>query len=81
MSPVSMSLCPFYRSDRAVFERRKLGRAYASPPPQRTAAWCAHLYSPVSKYVATRIAGGADKLQCNGDLAKCQVREALRPKF
>jgi len=45
------------------------------------AAWCAHLYSPVSKYVATTIAGGADKLQCHGDLAKCQVREALRRKF
>ena len=81
MALVSMSLCPFYRCDRTAFERRRLRRAYPSAPPERNAAWCAHLYSPVSKYVATRIAGGADKLQCNGDLAKCQVREALRPKF
>jgi hypothetical protein len=76
-----MSLCPFYRRDAASVERRRQRRVNQSPPPNITAAWCAHLYSPVSKYVATRIAGGADKLRCSGDLTKCQVRESLRPKF
>jgi hypothetical protein len=75
-----MSLCPFYRRDRAAVERRRQRRANPSPPPERAAAWCAHLYSPVSKYVATRIAGGADKLRCDGELARCQVRVAVRPK-
>jgi hypothetical protein len=76
-----MSLCPFYRRDRVFVERRRHRRANESLPPELAAAWCAHLYSPVSKYVATRIAGGADKLQCTGDLTKCQVREAVRPKL
>ena len=76
-----MSLCPFYRRDRAFVERRKQWRPSQTPPPEVLAAWCAHLYSPVSKFVATRITGGAAKLQCEGDLAKCQVREAVRPKI
>ena len=75
-----MSVCPFYRHDRVCVERRRQRRAIQARPPEVTAAWCAHLYSPVSKYMATRIAGGTDKLQCSGDLAKCQVREAVRPK-
>jgi hypothetical protein len=76
-----MAVCPFYRLDRTVIERRRQRRnAHAEPPPV-SAPWCAHLYSPVSKFVAMRIVGGAYKLRCAGDLAKCQVSPSLRPKI
>jgi hypothetical protein len=73
--------CPFYRLDKASVERRKQRRAGSLQPPSLAAPWCAHLFSPVSKYVATRIVGGTEKLRCGGDLAKCQVSPSLRPKI
>jgi hypothetical protein len=76
-----MAVCPFYRLDRAIVERRRQRRSEHAQPRPVPAAWCAHLYSPVSKYLATRIAGGADQLRCGGDLTKCQVRPLFRPKI
>jgi hypothetical protein len=77
-----MAACPFYRTDRIFVERRRKQR-HADPvasTPEIAAPWCAHLYSPVSKYVATRIVGGANKLRCGGDLGSCEIPLALRPK-
>jgi hypothetical protein len=72
--------CSFYREDSLLHEQRGQEPAVTmfSPLPP-TAPWCAHLYSPVTKYVATKIAGGPDRLCCDGDLAKCQVLLPHRP--
>ena len=72
--------CSFFREDRLLHEQRGQEPAVAlfSPVPP-AAPWCAHLYSPVTKYVATKIAGGPDRLRCGGDVAKCQVLPPHRP--
>lgn len=76
-----MAVCPFYRIDRIQVERRKKARdEKASVMTDVPAPWCAHLYSPVGKYVATRIVGGANKLRCGGDLDKCQIPPTHGPK-
>jgi hypothetical protein len=75
-------MCPFYRTSPVTVERRRTAReGRAARPPVTGAPWCAHLYSPVTKYIATVIVGGANKLRCAGDLAGCQVRENVRPKI
>jgi hypothetical protein len=76
-----MPICPFYREDQVVKERRQQRRAEApGAPPAFAAPWCAHLYSPVTKYVATIVSGGHARLRCAGDLTRCQVRPSRRPK-
>ena len=73
--------CPFYRIDKVIVERRRIIRdGVGSQPPALPAPWCAHLYSPVSKYVATHIVGGANQLRCGGDLDKCHIPLVLAPK-
>jgi hypothetical protein len=76
-----MAKCPFYRADKIVVERRHRPRdGQPQSTPAVTAPWCAHLYSPVSKFVATRIVGGANKLRCGGELDRCDIPPARRPK-
>jgi hypothetical protein len=76
-----MAICPFYREEMVARERRRTRReAESDRPPKTSAAWCAHLYSPVSKYVAILVVGGATRLKCGGDLDRCQVRPMHRPK-
>jgi hypothetical protein len=78
----AMPICPFYREDQVARERRKKRRLEAAgAPPPVAAPWCAHLYSPVTKYIATIVSGGHERLCCSGDLAKCQVRPSRRPKI
>jgi hypothetical protein len=74
--------CPFYRVDKVVVERRRSLRdgLPAAEPPELPAPWCAHLHSPVSKFLATRIVGGADKLHCGGDLQCCDIPLTRGPK-
>jgi hypothetical protein len=74
-------MCPFYRTSPVTVERRRKAReSGAAQPPVTAAPWCAHLYSPVTKYIATVIVGGADKLRCSGNLARCQIQASVRPK-
>jgi hypothetical protein len=77
----AMPVCPFYRLEQTFVERRKSRRSDATQTPPAHAPWCAHLYSTVGKYVATRIAGGALRLQCEGDLNRCQIPPRQRPKL
>lgn len=78
----AMAACPFYREDVASAERRRRRRDDEPvAAPTLPAPWCAHLYSPVTRYVATMVAGGYRKLQCGGDLDKCQVHPRRRPKL
>jgi hypothetical protein len=78
-----MAVCPFFRVECIKIERRKKPREGTPAPMTGTvpAPWCAHLYSPVSKYLATRVVGGADKLRCGGDLEKCHIPVKQRPKL
>lgn len=77
-----MAVCPFYREATTSAERRKRRRTVEVPAmPDIKAPWCAHLYSPVTKYVAVVVAGGWQRLQCSGELAKCQVHPRRRPKL
>jgi hypothetical protein len=76
-----MAVCPFYRVQQIVIERRRKRRDEDAVKAPRPAPWCAHLYSPVTKYVATVIVGGSNKLRCGGDLDKCQVPPTRRPKL
>ena len=65
-----MPICPFYREQQVVPAERRSSRrdGGASEPAIPLAPWCAHLYSPVSRYVATRTLGGLSKLRCGGEL-------------
>jgi hypothetical protein len=75
-------MCPFYRTTKVTaVERRTVTREGDARPPPMDVPWCAHLYSPVSQYAATVIAGGSRKLLCAGALAKCQVIPSRRPKL
>jgi hypothetical protein len=75
-------MCPFYRTAKvSAVERRRAARDGETVPPPMEVSWCAHLYSPVTKYTATVIAGGWQKLLCAGDLTKCQVIPSQRPKL
>ena len=77
-----MAVCPFYRVEAVVVERRKQLRAGASLcGAARPAPWCAHLYSPVSRFAATRVVGGPDKLRCGGLIECCHVASKWRPKL
>jgi hypothetical protein len=77
-----MPICPFYREAALSNERRKSLRIDApGTPPRVVAPWCAHLYSPVTKYVATIVSGGHERLKCTGDLGRCQVRPSRRPRM
>jgi hypothetical protein len=41
--------------------------------------WCSHPHGPLPRQIAERvIGGGATLLQCEGDLARCQVPEDRR---
>jgi hypothetical protein len=74
-------MAPYSRQDLVVMARRQQRRAEApGAPPAFAAPWCAHLYSPVTKYVATIVSGGHARLRCAGDLTRCQVRPSRRPK-
>jgi hypothetical protein len=74
-------MCPFYRTSPVTVERRRKARESGpAQPPVAAAPWCAHLYSPVTKYIATVIVGGADRLRCAGNLARCQVQASVRPR-
>ena len=74
-----MPVCPFYRLEQTFVERRKFRRSGLQETPG--APWCAHLYSTVGKYVATRIVGGAERLRCEGDLNRCQIPPRRRPRL
>ena len=64
---------PFYRIASVVgVERRRRTRKDVGLPPPVHAPWCAHLYTPVSRYATTAIAGGWRKLVCSGDLANAK---------
>ena len=77
-----MATCPFYRVDAAWVERRKSPRDDSdTKAPAARAPWCAHLHTPVTKYVATVVAGGHRRLRCGGDLAKCQIQPTRRPRL
>ena len=76
-----MPVCPFYRLEQTFVERRKSRRSGTGEPAKDRAPWCAHLYSTVGKYVATRIVGGAERLRCEGDLNRCQIPPRRRPRL
>ena len=75
-------MCPFYRTARVVgVERRRQPRNDAGLEPLLDAPWCAHLFTPVSRYAGTALAGGWRRLACGGDLDKCAVVGSKRPKI
>jgi hypothetical protein len=79
-----VAICPYYRVERMFFVERRTRRRVGPPAPgidHRVAPWCAHLYSPVSQYLATRVVGGADKLRCAGELERCHIPLTRRPKL
>jgi hypothetical protein len=77
-----MATCPFYRVDAISTERRKSPRDDSlAKAPVLPAPWCAHLHSPVTKYVATVVAGGHRRLKCGGELANCQIQPTRRPRL
>ena len=77
-----MATCPFYRVDATSAERRKSPRDdSAAKEPTLSAPWCAHLHSPVTKYVATIVAGGHRRLKCGGELGNCQIQPTRRPRL
>ena len=79
---VVMATCPFYRMDATTAERRKSPRDDSvAKAPVAPAPWCAHLHSPVTKYVAIVVAGGHRRLQCGGELANCQIQPTRRPRL
>jgi hypothetical protein len=79
-SPAKM--CPFYRTTRVTaVERRRVPRDNGGAPPPVDAPWCAHLYTPVTRFAATAFAGGWRKLLCGGDLGRCEVIPNNRPKI
>jgi hypothetical protein len=75
-------MCPFYRTAVVTVERRRKKRdGGAARLPPMPADWCAHVYSPVTRHVATLIVGGPAKLKCAGQLEACQVLASRRPKM
>jgi hypothetical protein len=81
LSKAVVAQCAFYRVDKIFVERRRARREKDVTAPAIRAPWCAHLYSPVSRFVATRVVGGANKLQCGGDLERCHIPPQRRPKL
>ena len=75
-----MARCPFFRAEIIFVERRRAHRIHMSQTPAVSAPWCAHLYSPVSRFLATNVVGGANKLRCGGELEKCHIPPQRRPK-
>jgi len=77
-----MATCPFYRMDATSAERRKSPRDDSvAKAPTVSAPWCAHLHSPVIKYVAITVAGGHLRLKCDGELTNCQIQPTRRPRL
>ena len=75
-------MCPFYRTANVpAVERRRMPRDDVGSPPPLDAAWCAHLFTPVTRFAATAVAGGWRKLLCAGDLGQCEVMPSKRPKI
>ena len=75
-------MCPFYRTTRVpAVERRRVPRDNGGAPPPVDAPWCAHLYTPVTRFAATAFAGGWRKLLCAGDLVRCEVNPSNRPRI
>jgi hypothetical protein len=74
-------MCPFYRfAPVPAVERRRIPRDNAgNPPPPFDVPWCAHLYTPVTQFAATALAGGWRKLCCGGNVDKCEVIPSKRP--
>lgn len=68
-----MTKCPFHQ----IQMHRDPGDAADAPLCSRP--WCSHSHSPVTFLIATETVGPAEKLTCDGDLAKCQVQPELRP--
>ena len=67
-------MCPFYRTANVpAVERRRIPRDNPGAPQPLDAPWCAHLYTPVTRFAATAFAGGWRKLLCAGDLGQCEV--------
>ena len=78
-SSMRHEMCPFYRTTRVpAVERRRMPRDGRGSPPPLDAAWCAHLFTPVTRFAATTVAGGWGKLRCNGDLGRCEVLPSKR---
>ena len=77
-----MATCPFYRVNATSVERRKSPRDDSvAKLPALSAPWCAHLHSPVTKYVAITVAGGYRRLLCAGELTNCQIQPTRRPRL
>jgi hypothetical protein len=75
-----MAVCPFYRLEAASIEGRKQLRAGGpETDTKRPAPWCAHLYSPVSRFTAMRVVGEPDRLRCGGQIECCQIASKRRP--
>ena len=72
-------MCPFYRMTRVpAVERGRMPRDGPGSPRPLDAAWCAHLFTPMTRFAATTVAGGWGKLRCNGDLDRCEVLPSKR---
>jgi hypothetical protein len=72
-----MAKCPFYQ----VHMHRPSGVAGSQLKPDRLDPfpWCSHAHSTVPLRVATEARTGEHKLNCGGDLARCQVAAQWRP--
>jgi hypothetical protein len=77
---MATTMCPFYRGAVAL-ERRTRGRQQTQALSLMDAPWCAHLFSPVTRYVTSVSMGSPRKLSCGGDICKCQVIASRRPKL
>jgi hypothetical protein len=67
--------CPFYQIE---MHRNSAGPADALLTP---CPWCSHLSSPVSMLLATEAVGEVAKLNCGGNLARCELPSELRPPY
>jgi hypothetical protein len=67
-----MSLCKYYHIERQHLECREI-RADGQRNIQAVEIpWCSHKHSPAPQRMTGTI-GSAHRLQCKGELAKCQV--------
>jgi hypothetical protein len=66
--------CPFYEVRVREVRSQEIGSSFAE---KVWTPWCSHPHSSVPERAARSLGGGC-QLQCEGDLASCQVPEDLR---
>lgn len=70
-----MADCQYYQIHILSFESNPISNHMNSKITHSTQCpWCSHPQSPVSERAASKTIGGEKLLQCQGFLAKCQIR-------